>query len=76
MSINAKVIVTHLKLFKYRGMKYDGLRSDRTGRADWADGNDASSGSALGTLLILDCEGFDSEDEDIYSSSISEKTHL
>lgn len=60
--MNVKVIVTHLKLFKYRGTKGDGFKRDRSGLADWADGNDASSGSALGTLLILG-EWFGSEDE-------------
>jgi len=62
MSISVKVIVTHLKLFRYRGIKDDGFKRERSGRADWADGKDASSGSALGTLLILG-EWFGSEDE-------------
>lgn len=70
MSINVRVITTHLKLFKCLGIK-----DFRTGLADCADGNDASSGSALGTLLILEYEGFDSE-EDIYNNhnNISEKS--
>ena len=76
MSINVTVIVTHLKLFKYRGIKFDGFRRDSSGLADWADGNDASSGSALGTLLILG-EWLGSEDEvmiALYSESCWMKT--
>jgi hypothetical protein len=71
MSINVVVIMIDLKLFTDLGIK-----GARTGLADWADGNDASSGSALGTLLILESEGFDSEAEDIYknNSSLSEKS--
>jgi hypothetical protein len=66
MSKNDIVMITHLKFFTDRGVK-----GNRTGLADCADGNDASSGSALGTLLILETEGFDSEEEDIYNNNIS-----
>jgi hypothetical protein len=57
------MMTIHLKHFRYRGMNHDGFNCARTGRADWADGNDASSGSAFGTLLILEDERCDIEDE-------------
>jgi len=46
-------------------MNHDGFNWARTGRADWADGNDASSGSAFGALLILEDERYDIEDKAI-----------
>lgn len=63
--MNVRVMTIHLKLFRYRGMSHDGFNWARNGRADWADGNDASSGSAFGALLILEDERCDIEDEAI-----------